>query len=145
MEILWPVGKFSDAVFKMLLENIIVNQLNVEALADEIRKNEEATVTNLDINTTYFNENFFVNSPLKLLKGKIMSIRARFPKNFVNKKIEVIFSDIYIIMAPSNRVFQQTPQEIKAESKDKKQNVILILFSRLMELLIRLCIMLKLL
>ena len=51
MEFLWPVGAFSNAVFKTMLENIIVKDLEVDVLADEIRKKEEVTINNLDLNT----------------------------------------------------------------------------------------------
>ena len=124
MEFLWPVGAFSNAVFKTMLENIIVKDLEVDVLADEIRKKEEVTINNLDLNTNYLNEIFFENSPLKLVEGKIMTIRARFPKNFVKEKIEIVISDIYLIIAPSNLVLHQKPPDILTDTKVKKPNVL---------------------
>jgi hypothetical protein len=98
--------------------------LEVDVLADEIRKKEEVTINNLDLNTNYLNEIFFENSPLKLIEGKIMSIRARFPKNFIKEKIEIVISDIYLIIAPSNLVLQQKLPDILTDTKVKKPNVL---------------------
>lgn len=110
MEMIWPVGSFSEGLFKQGLSKIIKNQLNVEALANEIRSKEEANVTNLQINTDFINENMLSDSPLKIIDGSILNFKAKFPKMFLKTKIEIVISDVYLIIAPSVKTFNKNNQ-----------------------------------
>jgi hypothetical protein len=107
MELLWPVGSFTDALFKQGLSKIVKNQLNVDALANEIRSKEQANASYLELNTDFINENILVDSPFKLIEGSILNFQAKFPKMYLKTKIEIVVSDVVLIVAPSTRTFQK--------------------------------------
>ena len=107
MELLWPVNAFTDALFKQGLSKIVKNQLNVEALANEIRSKEEANASHLELNTDIINEIIFADSPFKLIEGKNLNFQAKFPKMYLRTKIEIVVSDVVLIVAPSTRTFEK--------------------------------------
>ncbi len=106
MEFFWPVNTFTEAIFKQGLSKIVKNQLNVEALANEIRSKEEANASYLELNTDLINTNIFSNSPFKLIEGSILNFQAKFPKLYLKTKTEIVIDEVVLIVAPSTRTFQ---------------------------------------
>jgi hypothetical protein len=123
MEIMWPVGAFADAVFAKGLAKGVLNELNVEDLANQIRAKEETTIFDLSVNTNFINENFLSESPFKLVEGRIHSFRARFPKLFIKDKIEIVVSDVFLILVPSTKIFQKPTPEVVTATKAAGANV----------------------
>lgn len=119
LSVIWPIKEFVNFIFQKTLGDYITNNLNLTYIEDEIKKNYEIVLSDLELNSFEINKKHFGLSPIKLLEGKIKKLRIKYPKN--NEKIEIMIEDLYITLMPIQNSEKITKRKIKAKSVFEKQ------------------------
>ena len=119
LSVIWPIKEFVNFIFQKTLGDYITNNLNLTYIEDEIKKNYEIVLSDLELNSFEINKKHFGLSPIKLLEGKIKKLRIKYPKN--NEKIEIMIEDLYITLMPIQNSEKITKRKIKAKSVFENQ------------------------
>ena len=128
-----PLREFLNYIFKTSLSDfLIVNNVNIDNIEKDISSKSFLNLSNLLLNTSNINNTFLLNSPIKVINGKIGKLSITILEN---NKISISIEKIIITLMPLfiNRYKQNIPnkneknlqKEKKSEEEIKKKGSII--------------------
>ena len=95
-----PIQIFLNYIFKKLLGDYILNELDTSKMQVELENKQYFGLQDIELNTYGINLKHLINSPIKILEGKIKKLMIHIPKDFINDKIQVVLEDCSILLMP---------------------------------------------
>jgi len=95
-----PIQIFLNYIFKKLLGDYILNELDISKMQVELENKQYFGLQDIELNTYGINLKHLINSPIKILEGKIKKLMIHIPKDFINDKIQVVLEDCSILLMP---------------------------------------------
>ena len=95
-----PIQIFLNYIFKKVLGDYILNELDISKMQVELEDKQYFGLQDIELNTYGINLKHLLDSPIKILEGKIKKLMIHIPKDFMKDKIQVFIEDCSILLMP---------------------------------------------
>ena len=116
-----PLQIFLNYVFKKLLGDYILNELDISKMQMELQNKQYFGLQDIKLNTYGINQRHLINSPLKIIEGTIKKILIHIPKDFKKDKIRILLEDFSIFFMPLHN-FKKTSEFNSFKNQTVVQN-----------------------